>query len=72
MLNRDNPVDSSLDFTFTITINVSGKPVDMDLKPNGKNINVTDENKKEYLRFILRDKHIYLKFCLIFLLLFKV
>jgi E3 ubiquitin-protein ligase NEDD4 len=38
-----------LDMTFTSDEDVYGQKIEHELKPNGKNIKVTNENKKEFI-----------------------
>lgn len=45
----DNSIDGILDLTFSVDDERFGELVIVDLKPNGKEIEVTDENKKEYV-----------------------
>uniref|UniRef100_A0A9J7YMY5 E3 ubiquitin-protein ligase n=1 Tax=Cyprinus carpio carpio TaxID=630221 RepID=A0A9J7YMY5_CYPCA len=46
----ENDIASVLDHTFCVEHNAFGKFLQHELKPNGKNIPVTEENKKEYVR----------------------
>lgn len=39
-----------LDHTFCVEHNAFGKLSQHELKPNGRNVAVTEENKKEYVR----------------------
>jgi E3 ubiquitin-protein ligase NEDD4 len=48
-LNRDNDITDVLDETFTTTEERFGELVTIDLKPNGEEIPVTEENKKDYV-----------------------
>ncbi|XP_049863233.1 uncharacterized protein LOC126356312 isoform X5 [Schistocerca gregaria] len=43
-----------LDLTFAVTEEVFGQVVERELKPGGRNIIVTEKNKKEYLERIVR------------------
>ena len=45
----DNDIDDVLELTFSTEDEVFGETVTIDLKPNGRNIEVTNENKKEYV-----------------------
>jgi E3 ubiquitin-protein ligase NEDD4 len=45
----DNDIDGVLELTFSTEDEVFGETVTIDLKPNGRNIEVTNENKKEYV-----------------------
>lgn len=49
-LLRENDITSVLDHTFCVEHNAFGKFSQHELKPNGRNIPVTEENKKEYVR----------------------
>ncbi|XP_053708173.1 E3 ubiquitin-protein ligase SMURF1 isoform X1 [Synchiropus splendidus] len=46
----ENDITSVLDHTFCVEHNAFGKFLQHELKPNGRNIPVTEENKKEYVR----------------------
>ncbi|XP_041942097.1 E3 ubiquitin-protein ligase SMURF1 isoform X9 [Alosa sapidissima] len=46
----ENDITSVLDHTFCVEHNAFGKFLQHELKPNGRNIAVTEENKKEYVR----------------------
>lgn len=46
---RNNDIRDILDITFSTEDERFGETVTVDLKPNGRNIEVTDENKKEYI-----------------------
>lgn len=45
----ENEIDGILDLTFAVDDEVFGEIVQVELKPGGKDIEVTDENKKEYV-----------------------
>ena len=45
----DNKIDGVLDLTFSADDERFGEVVTIDLKPKGRDIEVTDENKKEYI-----------------------
>ncbi|KAI9329014.1 hypothetical protein DFJ73DRAFT_902704, partial [Zopfochytrium polystomum] len=49
----ENPIADVLDLTFAVDSEVFGKHVEVELKPDGKNIEVTDENKKEYVDLVV-------------------
>lgn len=50
-LPRETPMEESgLDMTFSTDDNIFGEVKTIDLKPNGQNIEVTDENKEEYVK----------------------
>lgn len=49
-LCRENDITSVLDHTFCVEHNAFGKFSQHELKPNGRNLPVTEENKKEYVR----------------------
>ncbi|KAJ1554915.1 hypothetical protein HK405_003736 [Cladochytrium tenue] len=48
----DNPIADVLDLTFTVEDDVFGQLVEVDLKEGGKDIVVTDDNKREYVRLV--------------------
>lgn len=48
---RENDITSVLDHTFCVEHNAFGKFLQHELKPNGRNIPVTEENKREYVRY---------------------
>ncbi|XP_014241602.1 E3 ubiquitin-protein ligase HECW2 isoform X2 [Cimex lectularius] len=43
-----------LDLTFAVTEEVFGQAVERELKPGGRNISVTEKNKKEYIEKVVR------------------
>ena len=50
MLCSDHPLEEiGLDLTFSTDDNIFGEVKTIDLKPNGQNIEVTDETKAEYV-----------------------
>lgn len=48
----DNDIDGVLDLTFSAEDERFGELITVDLKPNGRDIEVTNENKKEYVELI--------------------
>nr|AAB07514.1 E6-AP-like protein ubiquitin ligase [Schizosaccharomyces pombe]CAA68867.1 ubiquitin--protein ligase [Schizosaccharomyces pombe] len=48
----DNDITGVLDLTFSVEDNCFGEVVTIDLKPNGRNIEVTEENKREYVDLV--------------------
>lgn len=46
---RDNDITGVLENTFSTEDEIFGETVTVDLKPNGRNIEVTNDNKKEYI-----------------------
>ena len=48
-LHRENDITSVLELVFATDDERFGETVTIDLKPNGRNIEVTNENKKEYI-----------------------
>ncbi|KAJ1554603.1 hypothetical protein HK405_004587 [Cladochytrium tenue] len=48
----DNPIADVLDLTFTVENDVFGQLVEVELKEGGKNIVVTDDNKREYVELV--------------------
>lgn len=49
----DNDITDVLDETFTTTEERFGELVTIELKPGGENIEVTEENKKEYVDAVI-------------------
>ncbi|KAM3162644.1 E3 ubiquitin-protein ligase [Lachancea thermotolerans] len=52
----ENSIDGILDLTFSADDETFGEVVTVDLKPDGRNIEVTDENKKEYVELFTQWK----------------
>ena len=48
----DNSIDGILDLTFSCSVEEFGAQKEVDLKPDGRNIPVTDANKKEYVQLV--------------------
>ncbi|KAJ1568509.1 hypothetical protein HK405_001117 [Cladochytrium tenue] len=48
----DNEIDDVLDLTFALETDVFGQLVEVELKEGGKDIVVTDDNKREYVRLV--------------------
>lgn len=46
----ENPIDNIIFETFSVEMEVFGEPTVIDLKDNGRNIDVTDDNKEEYVK----------------------
>ncbi|XP_071812408.1 E3 ubiquitin-protein ligase HECW2-like isoform X3 [Apostichopus japonicus] len=51
---RDNDITGVLDLLFTADEEVFGQIMERELKPNGKNIPVTEKNKKEYIQKMVK------------------
>ncbi|KAG1652376.1 E3 ubiquitin-protein ligase HECW2 [Nymphon striatum] len=51
---KENDVTESLDMNFSVNEELFGKIVERDLKPSGRNINVTEKNKKEYIERMVK------------------
>uniref|UniRef100_H2ZAH4 HECT-type E3 ubiquitin transferase n=1 Tax=Ciona savignyi TaxID=51511 RepID=H2ZAH4_CIOSA len=51
---KDNDITDILDLTFSIDEEMFGKIEERELKPNGKNIAVTEKNKKEYIEKMVK------------------
>lgn len=49
IFSRNNDIENVLDITFSTEDERFGETVTVDLKPNGRDIEVTNENKKEYI-----------------------
>jgi len=47
---RDNDITGVLDHTFCVEHSAYGELIQHELKPNGKNVAVTQDTKKEYVR----------------------
>lgn len=54
-LLRDNDITGVLDHTFCVEHNAYGEIIPHELKPNGKSISVTEDTKKEYVRYGLKE-----------------
>lgn len=52
MYRRENSVEGVAFETFSIEDEVFGEKVVIDLKENGRNIDVTDENKQEWVAYV--------------------
>lgn len=52
-LYRENDITDVIDETFTTTEDRFGELVTIDLKPGGKDIPVTEENKKDYVEYVV-------------------
>lgn len=50
---RKNDITDVLDETFSVTEDRFGEIIDIELKPGGANIAVTEENKKEYVEAVV-------------------
>ncbi|CCX35455.1 protein of unknown function [Taphrina deformans PYCC 5710] len=48
----ENSIDGILDLTFSTEDDRFGETVTLDLKPNGRDLEVTDENKSEYVELV--------------------
>lgn len=55
-LSSDNPIEGVLDLTFSLEEEKFGEVISVDLKDNGSNIPVTDDNKKEYIDLVIERK----------------
>lgn len=47
----DNDITGVLDHTFCVEHNAYGEIIQHELKPNGKSIPVSEDTKKEYVRY---------------------
>ena len=55
LLHSKNKITGILDETFSVTEDRFGEePVDVELKPGGSEISVTEENKREYVDLVVR------------------
>jgi E3 ubiquitin-protein ligase HECW2 len=51
---KENDISSDLlDLTFAVTEELFGQVVERELKPGGRNISVTEKNKKVYVQHLL-------------------
>ena len=50
-LRRENDIEGVIEPTFSTEDESFGETRTIDLKPNGRNIEVTNENKKEYIEY---------------------
>lgn len=48
---RENDITDILELTFSTEDSRFGETVTIDLKPDGQNIEVTNENKREYVEY---------------------
>lgn len=54
-LYRDNDIDDVLDLTFSTDDERFGETVTIDLKPGGRDIEVTNDNKREYVEYVILE-----------------
>lgn len=60
---KENDISSDLlDLTFAVTEELFGQVVERELKPGGRNINVTEKNKKVHTRWALQMVYILNRF----------
>ncbi|OZJ01837.1 hypothetical protein BZG36_05295, partial [Bifiguratus adelaidae] len=52
----ENSIQDVMELTFSMETDDFGTQKTIDLKPNGRNIEVTDENKHEYVRLVTEQK----------------
>lgn len=52
----DNDIDGVLDLTFSVEADDFGRTKIVDLKPDGRNIAVTNENKAEYVQLLVQNR----------------
>ena len=50
----ENDITGHLENTFCVEMNVFGERKSHELKPNGDNIPVTEDNKKEYVKLYVK------------------
>lgn len=55
----ENDITGVLDHTFCVEHNAYGQIIQYELKPNGKNIPVTEETKKEYVRLYVNWRFLH-------------
>lgn len=46
--------DLDLDLSFSVIEEVAGKVIEKELKPNGRNVSVTEKNKREYIEKMVK------------------
>ena len=51
-LHSENDITGVIEPTFSTEDESFGEVQTIDLKPNGRNIEVTNDNKKEYIEFV--------------------
>ena len=52
--DRDNNIEEcGLDMEFAVDMELLGKITSHELKPNGSNVKVTEENKEEYISYVV-------------------
>lgn len=51
-VNRENDITDILDLTFSVEDSRFGENVVIDLKPGGRDVPVTEENKREYVEYV--------------------
>lgn len=56
LVDRENDITPVLDHTFCVEHNAFGRILQHELKPNGRNVSVTEENKKEYVRYVIQGR----------------
>ncbi len=56
---RENDISDSLFLTFSTDDESFGETRVIDLKPGGRDIDVTNENKKEYIEHVARLTNTY-------------
>ena len=56
-MTRDHDITGILDLTFSVPDERFGETFDVDLKPDGHNIEVTNETKKEYVEYVLDSEY---------------
>lgn len=50
--DRNNDITDALELTFSTDDERFGETVSIELKPGGENIEVTNENKHEYVEYV--------------------
>ncbi|VDM54822.1 unnamed protein product [Angiostrongylus costaricensis] len=51
---HENPIDSSLGMTFLVNEEENGQVIEKELLPNGAELNVTDDNKEEFISLMIK------------------
>lgn len=52
--NEELPLEEALGMTFTIEVENFGERIDYELKPNGGEIFVTEQNREEYVKLFVQ------------------
>lgn len=53
-VNRDNDITEVIDHVFCVDHEAFGEHKEHELKPGGRDIPVTEDNKKEYVKLVIQ------------------